>query len=148
MPHLVVFRAGDRLCAIAVKHVEEAMRPLPCQPMPGVPSFVRGASIVRGRPTPIVDLRGLLGDQEPSSPRRLIILRTDDARRVGLLVDDVLGVRGDQALSAADLPPLLAGAAGAIVRSLARIDGELLTILRSGSLIPAEVWSQLPEAHS
>jgi purine-binding chemotaxis protein CheW len=145
---VLLFRAGTRLCAIAVAHVEEAMRPLPCEPLPGLPPFVRGVSIVRGRPTPIVDLRVLLGDHEPSSPRRLVILRTDGARRVGLLVDEVLGIRGDQGLSAGDLPPLLADAATAIVESLARLDGELLTVLRTGSLVPAEVWSQVPEAPS
>lgn len=140
---LLFVRAGARLCALPVQHVEETMRPLPRETLPDVPTFVRGVSIVRGRPTPIVDLCELLGGNENSHPARLVVLRTDDTRRVGLLVDDVLGVRDGKSLSTDEPPPLLQEALPDVVQTLARLDDGLLTILRAGSLIQEDVWARL-----
>jgi hypothetical protein len=44
------------------------------------------------------------------------------------------------------VPPLLADAAAGVVDELARLDGQLLTILRAGSLLPEDVWSRLSGA--
>jgi len=141
--NVLLVRAGGRLCTLPLQHVEETMRPLPCETLPDVPTFVRGVSIVRGEPTPIVDLCELLGDDENGCTGRLVVLRTDDTRRVGLLVDDVLGIRDGKSLSTAELPPLLHEALPDVVQTLARLDEHLLTVLRTGSLIPEDVWARL-----
>jgi purine-binding chemotaxis protein CheW len=122
------------------------MRPLPVETVPGVPSFVRGTTIVRGKPTPVIDLRDLLGDDVDRSPARLVTVRLGPERRVGLLVDEVLGLRDGSTLSVDSLPPLLADAAAGVVDELARLDGELLTILRAGSLLPEDVWARMSGA--
>lgn len=56
-----LLRAQERLCAFPLESVIEVMRPLPIEPLPDVPAYVLGASLVRGLPTPIVDLGALLG---------------------------------------------------------------------------------------
>lgn len=122
------------------------MRPLPVETVPGVPSFVRGTAIVRGKPTPVIDLRDLLGDEVDRPPARLVTVRVDAERRVGLLVDEVLGLRNAATLSGEPLPPLLADAGAGVVDELARLDGQLLTILRAGSLLPEDVWARLSGA--
>jgi purine-binding chemotaxis protein CheW len=137
---LLLVRSGRRLCALPVEHVDETMRPMPIEALPDVPTFVRGLAIVRGRPTPIVDLRTLLGDDEHEDPTRLVTLRINGTRHVGVLVDEVLGIREKRTLHTEDMPSLLQDAAADIVQELARLDGRLLTILRTGSLIPEEVW--------
>ncbi len=58
-PVLVVM-VGARACAFPLHHVAETMRPLPIEPVAGTPSFVRGVSVIRGMPTPVVDLKALL----------------------------------------------------------------------------------------
>ena len=140
---LLLLRSGRRLCALSVSCVDEIMRPMPVESLPGAPPFVRGLSIVRGRPTPIVDLRAILGDDDRSSPGRLVTVRVETNRRVGLLVDDVMGIRDAKALVREAPPSLLQEAASEIVEELARLDDALLTILRAGNLYPEGVDEQI-----
>ena len=65
-PVLVVM-AGARACAIPLHHVGETMRPLRIEPVGRTPGFVRGVSMIRGAPTPVVDLKALLENSENSA---------------------------------------------------------------------------------
>jgi len=78
-------------CAVPITHVIETMRPLPVEPISGVPSFVQGISIIRGIPTPVVDLGAILGTPG-ERPERFVTLRVGD-RQVALSVNAVVGVR-------------------------------------------------------
>jgi purine-binding chemotaxis protein CheW len=62
----LVVGVKGRLCAVPLTHVIEIMRPLPVEPISDVPLFVQGVSIIRGIPTPVVDLGALLG--APNGP--------------------------------------------------------------------------------
>ncbi len=118
------------------------MRPLPVEPLPETPRFVRGTSIVRGRATPVVDLRVVLGEASEDDASRFLTVRTGEDQRVALLVDAVLGLRDAHQVVAGELPSLIADAAE-VVEQLARLDGQLLTVLRAGTLVPADVWARL-----
>lgn len=133
---LVIVRSGQHLCALPLVHVDETMRPLPIVAIPGVPRFVRGVSVVRGDPTPVVDLRIILGDEYEHDARRLVTLKLDVRRRVGLLVDEVLGVHTRPTASEAGLPPLLQSAREQLVDDIAVRDHALITVLRASRLIP------------
>src|SRR3954471_17245919 len=56
----LVFRAGTLLCALPLDEVIETMRPLPTRPLAGTPAFVKGISVLRGVPTPVIDVSRLL----------------------------------------------------------------------------------------
>ena len=45
----LICRVGDLLCAVPLALVGETMRPLPVEPLAGVPSYVRGVAIIRDR---------------------------------------------------------------------------------------------------
>jgi purine-binding chemotaxis protein CheW len=137
---LFFFRVASRICALPVSHVEETMRPPRVEPLPETPSFVTGASIVRGVPTPVVDLGDFLSGERLPAPRRAITVKIDGGRRVALLVSEVLGVRGSDEVFLADMPPLLREAAQEVLSTLGRLDGRLLTVLRLGRLVPEPVW--------
>ncbi len=79
---VLLCRVRSWFCALPVVHVEETMRPLPIGPLAGAPDFVAGLSIIRGRPTPVVDTGALLGARDAATPRRLVVLRLGE-RRVG-----------------------------------------------------------------
>jgi purine-binding chemotaxis protein CheW len=136
---LLIVRAGKRLLGLPLAQVSETMRPLPIESVPGVPAFVTGVAVVRGKLTPIVHLAALFSSEGAEPATRLVALRGD--RPVGLLVDEVVGV-GSSMLDGDPLPALLSDAAAGVVDHLARLDGELLTILRSGKLVPDEVWAR------
>ena len=140
----LVVRSGGRLLGLPVEHVEETMRPLPCERVPDAPAYVRGVSVVRGLVTPVVALSELFGaptDEAP--PERLVTVRTGEGRRVGLLVHAVLGLRARALATDLDLPPLLADAQRELVAEIGRLDDRLLTVLDATRLVPEALWNDL-----
>ena len=135
----LVCRIDGVLCALPVEHVVETMRPLPVEPLAGAPAFVRGLSIIRGAPVPVVDAASLLGSPD-TQPTRFVMVKAG-ARRVALAVSDVIGVRALAPEKLQALPPLLREAAADIVTSIGALDDELLLVLRSARLVPDAVWT-------
>lgn len=139
----LLVRAGEQLYALPLEHVEETMRPLAVRRLAGVPPFVRGLAVVRGVPVPVVDLTSVVGRNEPSSQvMRFVALKLAD-RRVALAVDEVFGVRQIDRTQLSHVPPLLSAAGEHVVRAIGTLDAELLMVLRSGKLIPEDVWTAI-----
>jgi purine-binding chemotaxis protein CheW len=131
---VLIVRATTRLCALPLVHVIEIMRPLPMEPARQAPAYVRGLSIIRGQPVPVVDLGLLLGDGDGARTARFVALRVDD-RYVALAVDAVIKVRELDAAALRDMPPLLKDGLGA-VETLGTLDAQLLLVLRAARLLP------------
>src|SRR3954447_12598170 len=87
----LVFRAGPLLCALSLDEVIETMRPLETRPLAGTPSFVRGISVLRGVPTPVLDVSRLLGGG-PGEIDRFVAVRTERGA-VALATGPILGIR-------------------------------------------------------
>jgi purine-binding chemotaxis protein CheW len=137
----LVVRVQTRVCAVPLEHVVETMRPLPLESIAGMPAFVRGVSIIRGVPTPVVDLGALLG--APSNEfERIVTLRLSD-RQVALAVNAVLGVRDLDLSAIQELPPLLGGTSTDLLEAIGTLDEQFLMVLRAGWELPDEVWAAL-----
>src|SRR5262249_44266201 len=134
---------GHRACALPLAHVVETMRPLAFEPMPGSPDFVRGVSVIRGVPTPVVDLKALWTRGEPSSGFTRFVTLKVGGRQVALAVDGVEGVRRLEADRTQALPPLLGDVEAGVVDTLGALDDQLLIVLRAARLVPEEVWAGL-----
>lgn len=136
----LVCDTDGRRCALALEHVVETMRPLPISPFAGAPDFVLGVAIVRGAPTPVVDLAALLGGGR-RTPGRFVTVKAGE-RRVALAVERVAGVH---MLPAADgvIPPLLREARADVVAGVSTLDAELLVVIRAARIVPDEVWHAL-----
>jgi purine-binding chemotaxis protein CheW len=130
---LLVCRIGAGRCALPVSNVVEVMRPMPIEPLAGVPAFIAGVAIIRGIPVPVVDtallVRGL-----SERPGRLVTVRAGD-RFAALGVTEVIGLRSVAPATVAALPPLLDGAGVA--------GGELLPVLDCARAIPPSVWDAM-----
>ena len=142
-PALIV-SVGTLRAAFPLQYVVETMRPLRVETFSGAPPFVRGLSLIRGVPTPVVDLGTLLGKDEHIAPTRFVTLRVGE-RRVAVAVERVEGIRelprqGDQ-----QLPPLLKDASCGLVAAVGTLDADLMMVLCAATLIPEETWRTLEE---
>lgn len=139
----LVSRAGGKRLALPLADVIEVMRPLPVSRLEGAPEFVLGAAVVRGSPVPVIDAGALLGAApEARTPSRLVSLRVG-ARRAALAVEELLGIHALDASELEVVPPLLRGVASGAAEAVAALDEELLVVLGSARLVPAEVWRAL-----
>ena len=108
-----------------------------------MPFFVRGLSVIRGTPVPVVDVAALLaGTPLQGVPGRFVTMNLG-SRQAALAVDEVLGVRTVAAGAQAEMPPLLAEIGRDVVAAVGILDAELLLILRGTRLLPESVWSGL-----
>jgi purine-binding chemotaxis protein CheW len=139
---MLLLRAGRQNCALPLRHVLETMRPLTIKPVSGVPAFIRGLSIIRGEPVPVVDLGLILGLAEADSPRRFVLLEAG-GRKLALAVESVLGVWPIEASVVRSLPPLLQNADPELISGISVRDQNLLLVLQAGRIVPAGVWSAL-----
>ena len=137
----LIVRVQARVCALPLAHVLETMRPLPIEPIAGAPPIVLGVSIVRGVPTPVVDLGSALGTHG-GIPGRFVTLRLGD-RQVALSVDAVLGIRDLDGASIPALPPLLQQASKDLIEAIGTLDARFLMVLRAGWELPDDVWQDL-----
>ena len=146
-PMLVVM-AGARACALPLHHVAETMRPLPIEPVAGTPGFVRGVSVIRGTPTPVVDLKALLENGEnTASYGRFVTLKLGD-RRVAFGVDSVVGLRNLDSAKLGELPPMLRDVAADLIEAIGTRDAQLLVVLHATRIVPDEVWTTLAAAEA
>jgi purine-binding chemotaxis protein CheW len=142
-------RIGSRIGALALMDVRETMRPLPIEPLPGMPPFVLGVAIVRGFPAPIVDAARLLKPLVPPPPpmisspsARFVSLKLGERTAV-LAVDAVLDIRPLPAGMLADIPPLLRETGAEQMAVIGALDAQLLFVLEAARLLPESVWSAI-----
>ena len=144
-PVLVVM-LGARACAFPLQHVAETMRPLPIEPIAGTPGFVRGVSVIRGLPTPAVDLKALLENSDNSPSYGRFVTLKYDTRRVVIGVDSVVGLGNLDSAQLAELPPLLRDVTADLIESFGTLDAQLLLVLHAARIVPDEVWATLAAA--
>ena len=143
-----VVMVGARACAFPLHHVAETMRPLPIEPVAGTPGFVRGVSVIRGIPTPVVDLKALLDNSENSSSYGRFVTLKLDARQVVIGVDSVVGIKNLDSVQLGELPPLLRDVTAELIESFGTRDAQLLLVLRASHIVPDEVWTTLAAAQT
>ena len=141
----LVCRSNNCLCALPLMSVAETMRPLACEPLATMPTFLLGVSVIRGGPVPIVDAGKLLGSTTPTRPQRIVTLKVGE-RLVGLAVETVLGVRAIPVVSLDEVPPLLRQVGDDAVSAIAKLDAELLVVLNSAHIVPDSVWAAIDSA--
>jgi len=134
----LVFRAGPLLCALRLDEILETMRPMETLPLAGTPAFVLGISVLRGVPTPVLDVSRLLGGGA-GDPRRFLTVRTERGA-VALATGEVIGISTVDFESAGGHPALLGGASSRLVAGVDTVGAEPLLLLQSMRAVPDEVW--------
>lgn len=134
----LVFRAGSLLCALRLDEVVETLRPLETRPLAGTPAFVRGIAVLRGVPTPVIDVSRLLGGGQ-TEVDRFVAVRTERGA-VALATGPVLGIRDVDANAAGGHPALLGARSSRLVAGVGTVGAEPLLLLQSMRTVPDEVW--------
>lgn len=90
--HLVVAVGAVRL-AIAVAALRQTVTPGPVTRLPGLPPELRGIRSLRGDLVCLADTAALLGSPTSLEPADQHVVVVEDTSPLGLLVDEVLGLR-------------------------------------------------------
>jgi purine-binding chemotaxis protein CheW len=143
-PSWLLCRAGRIRCALPIEYVIEIMRVLPLEQLAGAPPYVRGVSVIRGAPVPVVDV-GLIISDRITQPTRLVTIRAA-SRTIALAIETVLGLSAIAADALGQLPPLLEDIATDTIAAIGARDCELLVFLRTGRLVPDDVFDRLDAA--
>src|SRR3954469_9299606 len=130
----LVFRAGPLLCALALDEVIETMRPLQTRPLAGTPAFVLGISVLRGVPTPVIDVARLLSGGDGETERYVAVCTERGA--VALATGPIIGIRAIGADAAGAHPALLTGGGSCLVAGVATAGAEPLLLLQSMRAVP------------
>jgi purine-binding chemotaxis protein CheW len=139
---VLLVRMNATACSIPVSEVIETMRPLPVAPLSDAPPFVCGMAIIRGIPTPVIELGALFQADQHSPAGRFVTVRSG-GRVVALSVQSVMGVVELDHANIADLPPLLQNARTEVIEAIGRLDAEFLVMLKTSRLVPESLWESL-----
>jgi len=134
MERYLLVRSGSIVCAIPAREVSETMRPLPTESISGMLPFVRGLSVIRGRPTPVIDLTAVLEGSAPGAVTRFVTLK-GGGRPVALAVEEVIGIRDLAADSLESIGLVLDERQSDLVRQIGALDERVLMVLRTSRVV-------------
>ncbi|MCD6497347.1 MAG: purine-binding chemotaxis protein CheW [Deltaproteobacteria bacterium] len=136
---LLAFRLGREIYSLDLVTISEIRRSQDLTIIPKTKDFLLGVTAVRGGIVPIIDLRTRLGlDRMEITPKTRILVTSDqtiERGRIGILVDEVLGVvkiRSD----AIDPPPATINANQAkFVHGLGRYESHVMVLLDTKAVV-------------
>jgi purine-binding chemotaxis protein CheW len=124
---LLEFRLARECYGLETRHVHEVYPLKDMTPLPCVPPFVLGIVNVRGRVTPVIDIKKFfdLPDKGLTDLHRIILVRGNDLE-FGLLADVIVGVR---TIPVGSLQPSLPTLTGIRADYLKGVTAERLVVL-------------------
>jgi purine-binding chemotaxis protein CheW len=133
---ILTFTVGGEAFGVPLTQVLEILGVRTITRVPRSPLDIVGVCTVRGELVTVIDTRQRL---EPGAPRarnrgRILLTTTSDGEKVGLLVDEVLGV---QRFSQAQIEPtsgVLVGDISSHIESIARKGDQVTVLVNLGSL--------------
>lgn len=136
LPMLGVRVGGDAF-ALDVTRVLEVARPTALTRVPAAPEHVRGLMNLRGRILPVLELATRLGlPAATESPTSRVVVAELRGRRIGLWIDEALGViRPARASLAAPPAEVRSPLSDFVVATVPREDGVMLVLDLDGLLL-------------
>ncbi len=130
---IVEFLIAHERYGIESGYVREVYQVREYTPVPCTPPFVLGVINVRGRITPVLDIRKFFGlpDRERGDVYRVLILQSD-AMEFGVLADEIIGV---VRICPTDLQATLPTLNGVRIEYLKGISPDRLTVLDAGKML-------------
>ena len=128
--HLLLFLVDPFYCALPVPNLQEIIRMVGINPIPGVAADLEGTINLRGRVVPVVDLRKRFGaKQAPYEVRTRILIVGYGGKPLGLIVDDVIDVVEFSPEEKSFELSEWNGSAGAPVSQVIKVEGQAYAVL-------------------
>jgi purine-binding chemotaxis protein CheW len=130
----LIFHLGTEEFGADVLKVREILGLQDITCVPQVPSFVKGVINLRGKVTPVIDLRLKFGlPQEEYTPRTcIVVVRTQMAGEdlhIGMIVDGVVEVLSLTTAEIEDTPDFGPGVSTPYLRGMAKVKGKVKILL-------------------
>jgi chemotaxis-related protein WspB len=146
----VIWRSAGTTLAVHARDIVEVLPPLACRAVPGVPGWVRGLFVFRGKLIPLIDCSLLLGLTE--SPQRMmnrvLVVRIGAAGGpewpIGLWVESILDV-GSIEFTAAESHPGFAAENGRFLGPVAPTRWGLVQLIHPSHLFTPDQLRVLTE---
>lgn len=136
---LITFRVGNQLLAIPIDQVREVIRHRPVSPAASWTGLLHGIINVRGLVMPVLDLRKLLGDEEPAATgKSRIIIVEMLGRSAGLVVDQVNDIIPLESGQMVPKSALALGKESAMLVGVAKVGKDLYLVIDVQQLIHEE----------
>lgn len=145
MGHYVLFRLGQDAFGLDVDKVTEVVRSWKVQPVPEMPQYIVGVINVRGRVVPLVDMRKRLEIAPMVKKERVLLTRTTQ-RTIGLLVDEVKGIRIIKADAIEQPPMIFRGLKSKYLEGLVRMGDSALMLLDVENILSSDETMRLEAA--
>jgi purine-binding chemotaxis protein CheW len=125
------FRLDGHLFGVPVGSVQEVLKQQDLTTVPLAPPEVSGLINLRGQIITTLDLRTRLGlsGRAPGAPAVNVVVRTSEGGVVSLLVDEIGDVLEPSDESFEALPETVPSRIRALVRSVCKLDGQLMLVL-------------------
>jgi purine-binding chemotaxis protein CheW len=109
MEQILVFQIGPERLAFDAAKIHQVSEPIETVRVPGSPEYITGIVNFRGMVIPVIDLRKRLGlGPAADQSETMMIVAEENERRLGLVVDRVIGLRQIRAQAIEKTAQLLA----------------------------------------
>jgi purine-binding chemotaxis protein CheW len=106
---IVEFAVGAERYGVLATLSREVQSPREISPLPGLPAHVLGLIALRGQIMPVIDLRVLFDLPPATQTIPLVLILGSGESSIGVLADEVSGVRRIKSAEVQPMPPSVAG---------------------------------------
>lgn len=148
--NLACFKVGEETFAADIMQIREIILCRKVTRIPKAPDFIEGIINLRGRVIPVIDMRKRLGLPaiEPTRAARIIVMKFQDRKRVGVIVDSVVNViriKEDEMQAA---PNIAKGIESEYLKGIVRVGDELVLVLDMEKVLTTTEKVRLDEIFS
>lgn len=143
---LLTFILGNETYGVEINKVREILTYPTITPIPDASSWVKGVINLRGEVAPIIDLRirfNINGDPVYTDKTIVIAVKTEDARMIGLVVDEVSDMENVDLERLYPAPDMGSSIAPEYLKGLFKKEQKMIVILDIDKILDKEEMQRL-----
>lgn len=148
--NLACFKVGEETFAADIMQIREIILCRKVTHIPKAPDFIEGIINLRGRVIPVIDMRKRLGLPaiEQTRAARIIVMKFQDRKRVGIIVDSVVNVIRIKEGEMQAAPKIAKGIESEYLKGIVRVGDELVLVLDMEKVLTTTEKVRLDEIFS